>query len=83
MKVACVNRYGMSFVENKSPSHYETSGLLFSAYYRVACTRCGFTFAGPKWKRHNLKECDVIRAEIVRFKKQSGIDLKRRNLRGA
>jgi hypothetical protein len=83
-EIVCVNRYGLSFAKNKSPSHYETSGLLFASYYRFACTRCGFTFAGPKWKRHNLKECDAIVAEEKRgaYARLGIPDLKKRHLSG-
>lgn len=83
VKIVCVNRYGMKFAENKTPSIYKTSGLSFASYYRLACTRCGWPFAGPKWKRHNTAECDAIIAEEKRGAcARRGWDLKKRHLHG-
>lgn len=82
--VVRLNRYGLAFAENKTPSTYKHSGRSFASYYRVACTRCGMPFAGPSWQRHDLKDCDrVIRQdERGEFSKLGIADLKRRHLHG-
>ena len=47
MKIVRVNRYGLSFAQNKNTTatYATASGKMFSSYYRVACTRCGWPFA--------------------------------------
>jgi hypothetical protein len=63
LTIVCINRYGLAFTKNKTPATYHTSGRNISSYYRVACTRCGFSFAQGRWKAHNLANCDLtIRA---------------------
>jgi hypothetical protein len=63
-----VNRNGLVFVQNASPTICRTSGLRFASYYRRVCTRCGFSFAGRRWMRHDHVECDGMRAEYKRDK---------------
>jgi len=61
-----INRNGLTFVDNKSPTTYRGSGLRFASYYRKVCARCGQGFAGPRWKQHNHAECDKVLAERAR-----------------
>lgn len=82
--VVCINRYGLSFAENKTPNTYARSGLRFASYYKLACTRCGFSFAGPRWKQHRIADCNDIIEQEKRgdFKRYNVPDLKSRNLHG-
>jgi hypothetical protein len=63
---------------------YANSGLRFASYYRLACIRCGWPFAGERWKSHRLADCDNIIEQEKRgdFKKLGTPDLKRRSLHG-
>lgn len=58
-----INRNGLAFADNKSSTTYRGSGLRFASYYKKVCTRCGWSFAGSRWKRHNHAECDKVLAE--------------------
>jgi hypothetical protein len=75
-----VNRNGLTFVENKSPSIYRGSGLRFASYYKRVCTRCGWSFAGVRWKNHNHAECD--RTILERAKEPRVDSYARMNLHG-
>ncbi len=61
-----INRNGLTFVDNKSLTTYLGSGLRFASYYKKVCVRCGFSFAGPRWKRHDHAECDQVLAECAK-----------------
>src|SRR3954470_2168929 len=60
-----INRFGLEFVENKTTSTYLGSGLRFASYYKKACKRCGWSFAGSRWKKHNNTECDKVLAQCA------------------
>ncbi len=64
--VTIINRCGLVFVENKSQTTYRGSGLRFAAYYKKVCTRCGFSCAGLRWKRHTHAECDQVLSECAK-----------------
>lgn len=82
--VLCVNRYGLAFAENKASNTYQKSGLRFSQFYRLACTRCGWAFAGERWKQHRLEDCNSIIENEKRpdWKKYGFPDLKSWHLHG-
>jgi fructosamine-3-kinase len=63
--VIATNRYGLTFVENKFTQTY-ASGRRWNSYYKHACTRCGWSFAGGRWRGHRMADCDAVIAQVER-----------------
>ena len=82
--ILCVNRYGLAFAQNKQTNTYSGSGRRWAAYYRLACTRCGWAFGGARWKSHRLEDCDQVIENAKRpdWKKYGFPDLKEWHLHG-
>jgi hypothetical protein len=76
--VEATNRFGLVFGRSRNPVSYH-SGRMWRAYYRRVCLRCGWAFAGPRWKQHRLIDCDMV---LVQWTDRAWRSFCRRNLYG-